>query len=95
MLLDVSKAALTDLERIHESGLHRFGQKVADDYAYELFDTMELIATQPNLAHERPEILEGLRVHPHKSHLILYRVLSDRVLILRIFFARQNWQDHI
>lgn len=95
MLLEISQAALADIQGVHSFGVAKFGTLRADDYVIELLDVLDIITSQPKLAHERNDILDGLRVHPHKSHLILYKLEFERVVILRLFHGSTNWREQL
>ena len=54
--------------------------------------TFRLLRQFPELARERDEIVPPVRVHPHRAHLIVYRVGEDAVEVIRVLHSRQDWQ---
>ena len=70
-----------------------FGQAQADRYIDGLLETLDLIAEFPEMSRLRTEIDPPMRVHPHQSHAIIYKIdeRSD-VLIVRIRHALEDWQ---
>ena len=91
MRLDISHEAFQDVGRIHKIGVEKFGQLVADEYSFELFDKMDLLVNMPQMARERTEFKDGIRILNVNSHAIFYRIYPDRVFILRILHGRQDW----
>jgi len=54
-----------------------------------LFD---LLASTSKLA---PEIRDGVRAHPYRSHIVVYREAADELQILHIRHKRSNWRKHL
>ena len=84
--------ARADLIDIWDFGADRWGPEQADDYEDGLRALIGLIADNPNMARERPELQEGVRVYPYRSHIIAFRVHRDGIAILCVFRARSDWQ---
>jgi len=88
----LTRQADDDISRIYFHGAERFGIDQADRYHSELATIFELIALNPEMARERHEIEPAVRIHPHKSHLIVYQIEKDgRVLIIRVRHGQENW----
>ncbi|WP_420962669.1 type II toxin-antitoxin system RelE/ParE family toxin [Brucella sp. IR073] len=88
----LSSEAKEDLIGIAEQGSKLFGYAQAKKYYQELRRTFKLIATNPRMARERHEISPPVRVHPHKGHLIIYRIDENGdVLILALRHAHEDW----
>lgn len=87
----VRPLAAEDLERIKQEGERLFGPVQARTYAMELRDRIERIAETPHLFRERRELNPPIRTCPHKSHVILYRVEGDEIIILRVRHGREDW----
>jgi plasmid stabilization system protein ParE len=92
MKVEYSKPAVVELKRIATES-REFGAVVADAVEARINDAIAQIAWDPNSA---PEVTERLGVHV--VHLvrfpfaIFYRVLEDRVRILRVrHTARRPW----
>lgn len=89
----LSPKAEEDLERIYLEGYYNFGERQANDYIRDLVRIFELIGANPRMARLRYEVVPPARVHPHRSHLIIYEEIDDLVVILRIRHARENWTE--
>nr|WP_248304758.1 type II toxin-antitoxin system RelE/ParE family toxin [Breoghania sp. L-A4] len=64
----------------------------ADTYIDELARSFETLAATPEMARERTEFDPPVRIHSHKSHMIIYTVDDDHVMVLRVLGGQQNWQ---
>lgn len=51
-----------------------FGTSQARRYYEELFAVIDLIATNPLMAWEGLELSPPMRIHPFKTHLVIYRI---------------------
>ena len=40
---------------------------------------------------ERTEFDPPVRLHPHKAHLIVYRLEADHLLVIRVLHRRSDW----
>lgn len=83
--------ALADLDDIWRYTAETWSPDQADAYIDDLVRTFEVIAATPTLDRDRPDFSPPVRVHAHRSHLIVYTVTPDHVAILRLLGGRQNW----
>lgn len=91
MRLVFSQAADRDLEKIYFEGLMKFGLKDADDYHADLQKTLLFISGNPTAVRERLEFEPPVRVHPFRSHVIIFKIFNDYVLIIRVQHGREDW----
>ena len=89
--LRLRPAARADLDGIWKRGAERWSVAQADAYLRSLGATFQLLREFPELAHERTEIVPPVRVHPHRAHLIVYRVTEVAVEVIRVLYSRQDW----
>lgn len=80
------------MDDIWEGGALRWSADQADAYLRTLGATFRLLREFPELARERAEIVPPVRVHPHRAHLIVYRVTEDAVEVIRVLHGRRDWQ---
>ncbi len=45
----------------------------------------------PEIGVERPDLSPGLRILPYRRAVIAYRVLGDRVRIVRVLYGGQDY----
>ena len=71
-----------------------FGERQAVRNNLDLFALFELIAANPHMAQQRPEVSPPVRIFPFKAHLVVYLVDENNdVLIVRIRHGHENWID--
>jgi toxin ParE1/3/4 len=92
----LTKAAARDLAAIRVESRRLFGLTQSDHYIDGLNWLFDILAENPELGRLRTDIEPPVRVHPHKSHVVLYTLdESRRPLIIRIRHAHEAWQDPI
>lgn len=83
--------ALADLDDIWRFSAEAWSVDQADKHIDELVRVLELIATMPTLAGERSEFEPPVRIHTYQSHLVVYTIAKDHVVIPRLLGGRQDW----
>ncbi len=91
MSFKLSGPADNDLFNIYVQGVLTFGQSQAEKYYAGLQDTFAFLAENPRAAAERQECRPPVRVHPHGSHVVVYRIEPWGIWIMRICHASENW----
>lgn len=86
-----SKAADDDIAAIAEYTIEAFGVEQAISYRNGLIEAFKFPAEFPRAARERLEIDPPVRAHPYKSHIVIYVIEGDDVLILGIRHGREDW----
>jgi toxin ParE1/3/4 len=87
----LSRKADLDVLSIYLEGARQFGPAQADRYHNGLEALFDLLAQFPRAAHERDQTEPPVRIHPYRSHVIVYRVLDDDILIIRVRHGREDW----
>lgn len=87
----ISPRAREDLDDVWRYSAERWSIEQADKYIDELVLTFEMMASVPTLARERSEFTPPVRIHTHESHLIIYTISAEAVVILRLLGGRQDW----
>jgi toxin ParE1/3/4 len=85
--------AADDLDEIYEFGSESFGIRQADRFFGDLKEALEFIGENPRLCHVRKEHGDSIRIHVLQSHLIIYTILGEAALILRIVHGHYDWQS--
>ena len=88
----LSRAAEDDIQNIYVFSADRFGADQAERYFAGLFETFEFLARFPEAARLRTELSHSARVHPYKSHIIIYRLDGDDVFIQRVRHGSEDWE---
>ncbi len=80
----LSKEAENDLIRIHQYGVSKHGEALADQYYFAFFDRFEKIAEQPYLYQAVDHIRKGYRHSVCGVDTIYYRIKEDKVEIMSV-----------
>ena len=90
----LTKEAEEDIIRIFLEGAGLFGVNQAESYHAALHHAFGIIAEHPKIARQREELSPPVRVHPYKSHIIIYELDDDNnVIIIRVRHGREDWID--
>ena len=95
MAYRLSRAAEHDLIDIHATSLRLFGEAQAGRYQDGLERAFDAIASFPEIARERLEFDPPVRIHPCKSHVIIYVNEHDGPLIIRVRHGREDWASEV
>ena len=95
MIYRTTVRANEDIISIYVHGAREFGTRQAESYYRALVDTFDILANNPFIARERQEFRPPVRLHFYKAHAIVYRIMSDHVLIIRVLHGRQDWERHL
>ncbi|NJW55881.1 type II toxin-antitoxin system RelE/ParE family toxin, partial [Salinimicrobium oceani] len=86
-----SEAAKNDLIRLHQYGIHKFGETLADTYFHAFFDQFEKISEQPYLFASVDVVKPEYRRCVLGIDSIYYRIIDNSVEIIRII-GRQDFR---
>ncbi|HET8791724.1 MAG TPA: type II toxin-antitoxin system RelE/ParE family toxin [Modicisalibacter sp.] len=92
MTYRTTRQADQDIIDLYVRGAVKFGADQAESYHLGLAGIFELLADNPYLARERSEFIPPIRLHPYRSHLVVYVVKEEGVLIVRVLHGRQEWE---
>ena len=91
----LAEAAKNDLQEIYDFGIYKFGHIKATKYLEGLREYFEALTKNPDIGKQRDEIKVGLYSLPHVSHVIFYRILPDRIRIVRVLHGRSDIPKHL
>ncbi|RYY26807.1 MAG: type II toxin-antitoxin system RelE/ParE family toxin [Sphingomonadales bacterium] len=91
MTYRISRGASQDLIAIYASSARDFGEAQARQYFFGLESTFKFLADHPRAARERHEIQPPVRAFRYKSHLVIYEIDGNDVVILRIRHGHEDW----
>ena len=81
---ELSEEADADLEEIFDYTEQEYGIDQAVHYVSAFEDTFEQLVESPRIGRNRKEIRIGLRSMLKDQHVVFYRVLKDRIRIVRV-----------
>ncbi len=87
---ELSPESDNDLDGIFDYTEREFGIDKAVQYVSDFDDIFEQLVKNPEIGRERKEIRRGLRSIVKESHVVFYRVLKDRIRIVRILHGSRD-----
>lgn len=85
--------AETDLLELWDFSQEHWSNAQAQSYLQSMSAVFELLLEHPEIARERSEFSPPVRIHPFRSHVIIFRVTSETVEIIRVAHSRSNWAE--
>jgi toxin ParE1/3/4 len=95
MRLEITQLARSDIFFIQQQGFSRSGRLQTRKYLDDLIEQLKLLARFPGMARERTEFRKPVRIQPFRGHIIVYRIDSEAVRILRVLSRRQDWAEYV
>ena len=86
----LSKIAEKDLEDIFDYTHREFGLDQAILYVLSIDEVFTLISQNPKLGIDRNEIKKGLKSFVFKSHIIFYRIITNKIRIVRVLHGSRD-----
>ena len=87
---ELSLEADKDLEEIFDYSVAQFGVEQAVKYLGKFETVFENLCSNPRAGRVRNEIRKGLRSVSNESHIVFYRVLIDRLRIVRVLHSSRD-----
>lgn len=87
--------ALNDLEDIWFYTAKKWGVEKAIEYIDLLNAKFSAIAEQPLLNRERLEFTPPVRLHHHRSHLIVYTLIDEGIVIIRVLHKNMDVENQL
>ena len=89
----IKDSALADLDALYWHGVEIWGRQQARTYLETLEGLIDLLAEQPEIARERRELDPPVRLHPFRTHIVIFKANATELDILRVVHARSNWME--
>lgn len=88
----LSKKAEEDIIGVFLDGAGRFGIAQAEHYMDELEKSLEFLSNNPEAARQRFELTPPVRIHPSRSHMIIYTQQNNGdIFIIRVRHVHEDW----
>ncbi len=87
---ELSEEADKDLEDIFNYTIEKYGIHQAKIYLNKIDSALSKLGNNPGIGRERPEVRHGLRSLLVENYTIFYRVLADRLRIVRVLHSRRD-----
>lgn len=88
----LASTAKADLAELWRNTSKEWSEAKAEQYLNGLWETFFLLASHPEIARLRREITPAVRLHPHRSLVVIFVETESILDILRVVHARSNWQ---
>jgi toxin ParE1/3/4 len=88
----LTNAAAEDVAAIFVRGAAEYGLAQAEKYHAGLERIFEFLAANPRAARERDEFSPPVRLHPFGVHIVVYRIVGEDILVVRVLHERQDWE---
>ena len=90
----VSKKAQSDIRSIAHYTQEQWGAAQRRKYLESLEGKFRQLADMPLMAAERKDLEPPVRIHRHERHLIVYMVIEDGILIIRVRHHSEDWENN-
>lgn len=91
----ISKKAVSDLEEIWLYTVEKWSVAQADRYYNLIFDEINYLCKNSSAGKSMEHVRKGYRASKVKSHLIFYRVLNDKIEVIRILHERMDMKNRL
>lgn len=89
-MYELSQAADNDIEAIFDYTIKQFGITQAIKYVTSFEAVFENLVNNPEIGRKRDEVKKGLRSLIKESHIIFYRIMKDRIRIIRVLHVNRD-----
>jgi toxin ParE1/3/4 len=91
----LSHRALADIEEIWDYTERRWDADQAERYSRVLKEGIEQVVRDSRRGRPCDHIRPGYRKYPIGSHVLFFRVLEERIEIVRILHQRMDFERHL
>lgn len=86
----LSEETKADIDEIYEFGKDKFGHDQAIKYLIGLEEHFDKLSADYHIGRMRNDIKKGLYSLPYISHIIFYRILKDKIRIVRVLYGGRD-----
>lgn len=95
MILDLTHAALEDLQSIRNYTLEQWGADQEQIYLESMWSRLEEILADPERYRRRDDLFPGCQIAAHGKHVILFRIHGKSIQVVRILHSAMDFKRHI
>jgi toxin ParE1/3/4 len=92
---EISKLALIDLDGIWKHTAEQWSKQQANKYYKEIFQAINKICNNSEIGKAIDEVKKGHRRINVKSHLIVYKIVKNKIFIDRILHQKMDIEKHL
>ena len=86
----LSEESIGDIDEIYEFGVDKFGHDQAIKYLIGLEAHFDKLSANYRIGRTRNDIKQDLYSLPYISHVIFYRILKDKIRIVRVLYGGRD-----
>ena len=91
----LSPRAQADIDEIWEYTANRWDVDQANRYILEIRRAIEVVASDPRRGRSCDHIRAGYRRYSAGAHVLFFRIIADRIDVMRILHQRMDFQRHL
>jgi len=91
----VSGKAESDLAKMYEYGIERFGLKQAKTYLLGMHTLFKILANNRTLGRDASEFVVSLKRFSYKSHTVFYLATDIDILIVRVLNQSMDYDKNL
>ena len=95
MVLDFTKAAVSDLQSVRNYTLETWGSEQESIYLDLIWSKFEEILSDPERSRRREDLFPGCRIAAQGKHVILFRVEGKTLQVIRILHSAMDFKRHV
>ena len=95
MILDFTKAAVSDLQSIRNYTFETWGAEQERIYLDSMWGKFEEILSDPGRWRHREDLFSGCRIAAQGKHVILFRIERNVLQIVRILHSAMDFKLHL
>lgn len=93
--VDKRPLAESDLINIWIYGCTTWGATQADSYADSIENTLNALASSPEKNHVRNNFRPPIRICHHVSHMIIYTIEKNSIVVVRVLHKAMDVKKHV
>ncbi len=95
MNIVISNAAYEDIKDIWAYSLNTWGINQAEHYIEKLYTFVTMLTDAHQIGRTYTEINPDCKGLLCQQHIIFYKVIDDRIIILRVLHKAMNYSSHV
>jgi len=90
--IELSDEAYNDLVNIQNYTFSNYGDQGWKKYENEVLVGFQMIANHPEAGHKRSDIPNNYRAWKIREHIVIYRIDSSIIYVVRVLHGRMNFR---
>ena len=90
MQVTLLPAARKDLFDLWNFGIERFGEARADQFILDLYDALDLLAANPEMAQRSDDLRQGTGRLLIGPYVAFYQIVSDTIEVIRVLHSSRD-----